>query len=170
MAGKTRLRDFQAYLADRLSSAADGAPTRNWLAMQVGEENWLIDLADGGEIVQTPEVSPVPMTQPWFLGLTNVRGTLYSVSDFSAFCGGRPSNIDANARLVLVGARYGANVALLVGRILGLRTPADFSEALVDADLPPWGATQHADKHGNIWHRLAVRELLADPRFMNIAA
>lgn len=170
MAGKTRLRDFQSYLAERLNSAAGGAPVRNWLALKVGEAHWLIDLADGGEIVQSPEVTPVPMTCPWFLGLANVRGNLFGVTDFSAFCGGRPSAIDQNSRLVLVGSRYGANVALLVSRILGLRTPADFSETQVDPELPAWGAAQHADKHGTIWHRLSVRDLLADPQFMNIAA
>lgn len=170
MADKTRLREFQAYLADRLSTAADGAPARTWLAVAAGGQHWLIDLADGGEIVQSPEVTPVPMTRPWFVGLANVRGTLFAVSDFSAFTGGRPLQIDQNCRLVLVGSRHGANVGLLVERILGLRAPDEFSEGLVDADLPAWGATQHVDKHGTVWHRLAVRELLADPAFMNIGA
>ncbi len=166
---KANLIDFQSYLANRLDAASTAADGEGWLGLQVGEQHWLLDLADGGEIIQAPVVTPVPMTQPWFLGLANVRGTLVAVSDFSAFLGGRPQAMDQNSRLVLVGHRHGANVALLVGKLLGLRKPAIFSEAQVDPALPPWGATQHVDKHGTLWHRLAVRELMADPRFMQVA-
>ena len=34
-----------------------------------------------------PEVSLVPLTKDWFLGVANVRGVLYGVSDFAAFGG-----------------------------------------------------------------------------------
>jgi hypothetical protein len=46
---------------------------------------------------------------------------LYSVVDFAAWRGGAPTPINAQSRLLLVGARQGVNSALLVRRALGLR-------------------------------------------------
>lgn len=88
MARKTSLRDFQEYLSERLSGAAHGRGTSSWLGVQAGEENWLVDLSDSGEIVQALKLTPVPLTRPWFAGIANIRGSLYAVADFSVFRGG----------------------------------------------------------------------------------
>ena len=83
MARKTSLRDFQEYLATRLSNAAKGKGSSSWLGVEAGGESWLVDLSDGGEIVQASLLAPVPMTKPWFAGIANIRGNLHAVSDFS---------------------------------------------------------------------------------------
>lgn len=170
MAQKTSLRDFQHYLAGRLSSAAQGGRAASWLGLQAGDQAWLVDLADSGEIIQAPQISPVPLTLPWFSGIANIRGNLFAVADFSAFCGGRPSAINASSRLLLVGSKYGSNAALLVTQMLGLRNPDDFTPADSDSTLPAWGCHCYEDRQGKRWHKLSVRELLADNRFMNIGA
>jgi twitching motility protein PilI len=93
---------------------------------------------------------------------------LHAVSDFSLFRGGPPIVQNSNARLLLIGARYGINAALLVSRMLGLKNPEDFTPESADASMPAWGVQRFADTHGKIWHKLSVRELLADQDFMNI--
>jgi twitching motility protein PilI len=168
MAKKTSLRDFQEYLAGRLTTAAQGDRAVSWLGLQAGEQHWLIDLADSGEIIQAPQVTPVPLTQPWFAGIANIRGSLHAVADFSAFTGGRPSPINPNTRLLLVGTKFGSNAALLVSKMLGLRNPDDFTPLANDPALPAWGTRCYQDRQGTHWHRLSVRELLADHQFMNI--
>ncbi|MBF1164835.1 MAG: chemotaxis protein CheW, partial [Dechloromonas agitata] len=62
MARKTSLRDFQEYLAARLSQAAMGQGAASWLGVEAGGEAWLVDLSDGGEVVQTTQLTPVPLT------------------------------------------------------------------------------------------------------------
>ena len=57
---------------------------------------------------------------------------------------------------------------LLVSRMLGLKNPDDFTAELADASMPAWGMQRFADTQGKIWHKLSVRELLADQDFMNI--
>ena len=168
MARKTSLRDFQEYLATRLSQAAKGKGAASWLGIEAGGEAWLVDLSDGGEIVQASQMTPVPLTRPWFVGISNIRGNLYAVSDFSVFRGGQPTAQNANSRLLLIGSRYGTNAALLVSRMLGLKKPEDFSPEAPDAAMPAWGQQRFADTHGKIWRKLTVRELLADQDFMNI--
>ena len=58
MAEKLSLRDYQRDLAERLR-AADGSRAASMLALQIGEEGWLVDLADAGEVIPVPKVTPV---------------------------------------------------------------------------------------------------------------
>ena len=60
MAKKTSLRGFQEYLSGRLKDAAQGHVASSWLGVRAGEDNWLVDLSDSGEIVQAPRLTPVP--------------------------------------------------------------------------------------------------------------
>ena len=168
MSKKTSLRDFQTYLATRLTDAAQGRGSASWLGVAAGDDLWLIDLSDGGEIIQTPQLAPVPLTLPWFAGIANIRGNLYSVSDFSVFCGGRPTILSSEARLLLVGSRYGVNAALLLSRMLGLRNPEDFTPQPLEPEAHSWGAVSYLDANGKVWRKLSVRDLLADKNFMNI--
>ena len=166
---KTSLREFQTYLAGRLNQAVAGQATAFWLGIESGGEHWLVDLCDGGEIIPAPQISPVPLTRPWFAGVANIRGTLYAVSDFSAFRGLPATPRNAQARLLLVGARHGINAGLLVGRTLGLKNPQTFVESAALPRAPHWAGRRYADAQGRLWHKLDVRALLAHPEFMNIA-
>lgn len=168
MARKTSLRDFQTYLAARLTTAAQGRGASSWLGIEAGSETWLVDLSDGGEIVQSPQLAPVPLTRPWFAGIANIRGNLYAVTDFSVFRSGPPTARNSNSRLLLIGVKHGSNAALLVSRMLGLKNPEDFTPESPDSSAPPWAAQRFADTQGKIWRKLSVRELLADHDFMNI--
>ena len=170
MAKKTSLRDFQSYLAGRLKTAAQGNGGVSWLGVLVGDESWLVDLSDSGEIIQAPQLAGVPLTRAWFAGIANIRGNLHAVTDFSMFRGGAPTPQNAGARLLLIGAKHGSNAALLVSRMLGLKNPDDFTPAPAAGDAPAWVAGRYSDRQGRIWHKLAVRDLLADQEFMNIGA
>jgi twitching motility protein PilI len=168
MAHKTSLRDFQTYLAGRLTTAAKGKGGASWLGIQAGDESWLVDLSDSGEIVQAPQLTGVPLTRPWFVGIANIRGNLHSVTDFSVFRGGIPTPQNANARLLLVGVKHGSNAALLVSRMLGLKKPEDFTPAKPVESEPAWAVSRYVDQQGKMWCKLSVRDLLVDQDFMNI--
>ena len=168
MAKKISLREFQEHLAARLTSAAQGKASSALLGVQAGADFWLLNLSDSGEIVPLPPLAPVPLTKPWFSGIANIRGNLYSVADFSALRGGEPTPMNAASRLLLVGTRHGSNAALLVTRMLGLKNPDDFSAAGADPAAPAWGAVRYTDSQGGNWRKLSVRDLLADNDFMNI--
>ncbi|MBS1159463.1 MAG: CheW protein [Proteobacteria bacterium] len=168
MARKTSLRDFQEYLAGRLKTAAQGKGGVSWLGIQAGDETWLVDLADSGEIVQAPQLTGVPLARPWFAGIANIRGNLYAVTDFSLFRGGQATPQNASTRLLLVGVKHGSNAALLVSRMLGLKNPEDFTPTAAGQDAPAWAAVSYTDRQGKLWHKLAVRDLLVDQDFMNI--
>jgi twitching motility protein PilI len=168
MSKKTSLRDFQSRLAERLASAAASRGALSWLGIEAGDEVWLLDLSDSGEIVQSPQLASVPLVQPWFCGIANIRGSLHAVTDFSVFRGGQSTVQNSNARLLLVGAKHGSNAALLVSRMLGLKKPEDFTPEPQDVDAPVWARQCFADTQGKVWRKLSVRDLLVDQDFMNI--
>lgn len=170
MAKKTSLREFQQYLAGRLTGAAHGQGAASLLGVRSGSEDWLLDLSDSGEIIQPSKLTQVPLTRPWFAGIANIRGNLHAVTDFSVFRGSDPTPQNTAARLLLIGARHGSNAALLVSRMLGLKNINDFAPEEPDPTAPPWAARRFRDSSGNIWRKLQVRELLADENFMNVGA
>lgn len=165
MARRSSLREFQANLARRLAEA-NTAERRGLLGFQAGSENWLIALPDAGEILPPPELSPVPLTRPWYRGLANVRGTLYGVVDFAHFHGEAPAIPAGRARLLLVGARHGLSCALLVSHVTGLRSEEDFETEAV-ADPRPWVAHRRRDLQGRLWLQVDVGALLARPEFLD---
>lgn len=167
---KTSLREFQEYLAGRLTGAAHGEGAASLLGVRSGTEDWLLDLSDSGEIIQLPKLTQVPLTRPWFAGIANIRGNLYAVTDFSVFRGGEPTVQNAGSRLLLIGVRHGSNAALLVSRMLGLKNINDFSPTDPDPSAPPWAAQRYCDGSGKVWRKLSVRELLVDDHFMNVGA
>lgn len=170
MSKRTSLREFQQNLTARLSSVKHGDAVRTLLGVESGGALWLIDLADSGEVIPLSELTPVPLTRHWYAGLVNVRGMLYSVIDFSVFRGSHATPRNSEARLVMIGARHGINSALLVGRALGLRPLNSLTRQADDESAPPWGRLVYDDTEGRRWHRLNVRELLADPIFLDVAA
>ena len=122
MAERVSLRDYQRELAERLKVAGT-AGTSSKLAVQAGAERWLVDMAEASEVIPVPPIAPVAQTRPWFKGLANVRGNLYSVVDFPAFLGGKGVALGEQSRLLLIAPRYRVGAALLVDASLGLRNP-----------------------------------------------
>lgn len=167
MARKSSLREFQAHLAARLAGVGD-QKAAGFLGVQAGPDLWLLSLSDSGEIIPMPPLTGVPLTKPWFVGIANIRGSLYSVADFSAFQGKEATPQNSSSRLLLIGTRHGNNAALLVTRMLGLRNIDDLTSAAPDSDAPPWAAEAYTDRAGRRWKMLDVRQLLADEAFMDI--
>jgi len=166
MAKRLSLREFQEDLVRRFAEART-SDHRALLGVRAGRENWLINLTDTGEILPVPPLAPVPLTCDWFRGLANVRGTLFSVVDFSAFHQGSLIAPGGPTRLLLVGMRHGVNCALLVSRATGLRSPDDFQpEDGGGADERPWVQQRLRDARDHLWLMLDVPKLLAHRGFL----
>ncbi|WP_313952068.1 chemotaxis protein CheW [Accumulibacter sp.] len=169
MTKKISLHDFQSYLAARLAGTGNQTPA-GLLGIQAGADHWLVDLTDSGEIVPLSPLTEVPLTRPWFAGIANIRGNLYSVVDLSAFLGKEATPQNASSRLLLIGTRHGSNAALLVTRMIGLRNIEAFRPAAPDPTTLAWADECYTDSEGCRWRKLNVRELLADDAFMDIGA
>jgi twitching motility protein PilI len=169
MAERTSLRDYQRALAERLRGGESRAATSK-LGVRVGAENWMVDLADAGEIMPVPPVTPVPLTRPWFKGVTNIRGKLCSVIDFSAFLGGAPASLTDQSRLLLIGERFRTGAALLVDRSLGLRNLSELQVRSNGSAGRAWVKAEFTDPEGSGWKELDLSKLVQHPDFLDVAS
>jgi twitching motility protein PilI len=169
MAERTSLRDYQRALAERLRGG-EGRAAASKLGVRFGAGNWLVNLADAGEIIPVPPVTPVPLTRPWFKGMASIRGRLYGVVDFSAFLGGAPATSTDQSRLLLIGERFRTGAALLVDRSLGLRSPAELKECSGAGARAPWVRAEFTDPEGGSWKELDITVLVQHPDFLGIAS
>ncbi len=171
---RERLREFQSALSERLRRAQGSALTSNRLGLQIGNRRLVVDLAQAGEILAVPDITPVPLTQTWYRGLANVRGNLLGVIDLSLFAGGPATPIDKESRVIALSREWRFAAGILVSRMLGLRSAADLSEAAPSQDpaagdpYAPWLRAHLVDAQGARWDELDLAALAADERFMRI--
>jgi len=170
-AARMDLRTFQRELASRLAAKTAAQVESSRLGLACGGEQWLIRLADAGEVITMPSVADVPLTKPWFRGLANIRGNLFSVIDFAGFLGRGNVPSAAHNRLVLFGPRAGElRVGIVVGRVLGLRNLAELAPAAADPAAPAWYAQRWIDASGGAWQEIDLARLARDPAFLQVGA
>jgi len=184
---RSRLRQYQVQLLERMQAAqATGSTAARELGVLIGTRHCLLDLTQVGEIVPFQSVAAVPLTQPWYLGLANVRGSLVGVIDLAAYWGAPPgaplaappaadpatqadpSAVGAGSRLLTFAAAIKLPCALLASRALGLRRLTDMRPDGVDTAAPAWCAERHVDTDGQSWTRLDLAGLAREPRFLHV--
>jgi twitching motility protein PilI len=166
------LRSFQHELATRLASKTAAQVESSRLGLASGGEQWLIPLADAAEVIAMPTVAAVPLTRPWFLGLANVRGNLYSVVDLAGFLGRRtvvPHGAGAQSRLILFGPGVGElKAGIVVQGVLGLRNVAELTPVAPVADAPDWYGQRWTDTGGALWQEINLARLAEDSAFLHV--
>ncbi len=175
MANREALKELQTRLAARLQAAkAENITVASWLAVESGARRFLLPLAQAGEISAWAGVQPVPYTQPWFLGVANLRGTLTGVVDLAGLLTDlQPRSEQAllESSLLTLNAALEVNAALLVDRLVGLRG----AQAFV-ASEPPAGeaaayfGNTYIDDQGTHWQELNLQALSQHPAFLSISA
>ncbi len=176
MANREALRELQSRLSSRLQAARDEGPQASWLAVEAAGARYLLPLAQAGEIFPYVPPQPVPYTQPWFVGVANLRGALWGVADLAAYLGLRAPVLRgdvtrAEARLISLNAVLEVNCAVLVDRLAGLRGLDGFSSSSAPPpDAPPFHGSQYTDPRGDTWQELNLQLLSQEARFLAIGA
>jgi len=171
-ARKLNLRAFQQELATRLAAKTTAQVEQSRLGLACAGSQWLVRLADAGEVIAVPTVATVPLTRSWYLGIANIRGNLYSVIDFGGFLGHEvepPMPGSAPARLVLFGPRVGElRAGLVVNRVLGLRNLVELVRGDAASDAPAWYGARWTDREGGTWQEIDLALLAQDPGFLQV--
>lgn len=176
MANREALRELQARLAGRLQAARTEGVQASWLAVESGGAKFLFPLSQSGEIFPYANTLPVPYTQPWFLGVANLRGGLYGVVDLASFVSGkapvqRSDATRAESRLVALNSALEINCALLIDRLAGLRNMDAFSSSSPPPDgAPDYFGTGYTDAGGTHWQEINLQALSQQPTFLSIGA
>ena len=181
MANRDALRAFQSRLASRLQAARTSDVSASWLAVEAGDGKYLFPLGHAGEIFPWTPPQPVPYTEPWFLGVANLRGGLYGVVQLSTFATGRapvPATasqateaVRTQSRLVALNELLEVNCALLIDRLVGLRGVEAFTDSRApEAGAPAWLGHAYIDAAGGQWQEVNLQHLSQQSRFLSIGA
>lgn len=73
-------RDVDGLLL-RVTDATYPAANESFLGFRVGDWRFLLPVRVHCEIIERPQVSPIPCVEPWFSGLLNIRGHIVPVVD-----------------------------------------------------------------------------------------
>ena len=176
MANREALRELQTRLASRLQTARSDGVSAAWLAVRVGDANCLFPLAQAGEIFPLTSIQLVPYARPWFMGVVNLRGALYSVVDLATFMGTGVDQIRSEqslseASVITFNAALELNCALMVGSLAGLRKRDAFSEAVAPpAGSPVYFGGRFTDLNGMHWQEINLQSLSQLSEFLSISA
>lgn len=178
MSNREALRDLQSRLAQRLQAARVQPVAASWLAFECEGQGFVVALEGAGELFSYAQPTALAHTQPWFLGVANLRGSLHGVVDFAAFLGLRAARVPAEgpqrdaSRVLALSAGGSTHCALLIDRLAGLRSPAQM-RALDDVEgaaRPAFALGAWADDAGHRWQQLDLAALVADEHFLAAAA
>jgi twitching motility protein PilI len=162
MSKRFNLREFQQGLLDRMQLQAESGTQVATLGIVVGQDNWLVEMSDISEVLAVPELTTVPLTKPWYCGVANVRGNIYSITDLGAYMDYGQTAHDVQSRVLLIGQKYNFNTGLLVSKVLGLRNSTEWQSSEED------GVEFYLDSSGQQWRKLDIRQLLQQPEFIQI--
>jgi twitching motility protein PilI len=176
MARRDALRELHARLAERLQAVQSTTQRSAWLAVECEGQGLLFPLTTAGEIFSVPTMLPVPHTQPWFVGVANLRGGLHGVADLGAFLGLRGPHPAGEpwpeaSRVLALNPTLGSHAALIVDRLAGLRSPTQMTaRPPADGPRPTFAGEAWSDETGRSWLELNLAALASHPLFLGIAA
>lgn len=102
------------YLAGLEKDAADaGEALRQWLTLSLGSETYALDIGQVSEIIKPREVTEIPRTPEFVLGLISLRGVIVPIFDLGRRLRLAPAVLGPAARIVVCHAE-GRRAGLLV--------------------------------------------------------
>lgn len=155
--------------------AEQADPDSEWVgvAVRMAGETYLVARDEAREVLSLPTpLTRVPGAKPWLLGIGNVRGALFPITDLRQFLGGGVTSHSRNARVVIVNHRE-IPAGLLVDEVLGFRR---FPESAFSTERPNTIVPSERFLAGSFMHEgrplpvLALRQLVEDASFAGAAA
>lgn len=142
---------------------------------RIGSRRLASEFGEVREILTLPPITPVPGTQPWMLGVANVRGNLLPIVDMKQFLEGERTVLHESLRVLLV-RQPGGDVAVLVDELYGQRSFVE-EQQLSDEDAAPLAQGRYAHfidrayRLGeSLWGIFSLDRLARTPEFRQAAA
>jgi len=141
---------------------------------RVGTRRLASEFGEVREILTVPQITPVPGTQPWMLGVANVRGALLPIVDMKQFLEGERTVLHESLRVLLV-RQPGGDVAVLVDELFGQRSFVE-EQMLSDEEREPLAQGRYthfldrAYRLGeHVWGVFSLDRLARTPEFRHAA-
>jgi twitching motility protein PilI len=176
VAKSSNLREFQETILSRLKEVAEKgeAVSGSRLGVLVHNKKLLVNLTQIKEVLPVPFVQSVPLTQAWFLGVANIRGVLYNVSDLALYLGLGRAQKSSQARVLILNTELSTQVALEISQLIGLRNideltrvekTVEQNNGLDNAPELFAQAPEYQDADGEVWLEVDLERVVSELAF-----
>jgi twitching motility protein PilI len=141
------------------------------IAFRLGRNKLIAPLDDVVEILDYPQLSVVPLTQPWVRGIANVRGNLLPIIDLNGYLGNGLPRVTHKTRVLVINFND-IYSGLVVDEVLGLKhfieNELTDEEAVLDDELRPYMRNWFR-KGDKVWGVFSLASLVESPLFLQVA-
>lgn len=162
-----------ADLAKARQSGRNNPDQEDWLGVvfESAGQKMIAPLGEVSEVLSLPELTTLPLTKSWLLGVANVRGRLLPLTDLAQFLGLQSKERLRNRKVMVIdqGEMFSG---LLVDQVVGI---SRFVQShYVAEEMPkssPFARYNHGkfSKDGESYFVFMPSLLLKDSRFLNAA-
>lgn len=162
-----------ADLAKARQTGRNNPDQEDWLGVvfESAGQKLIAPLGEVSEVLALPELTSLPLTKPWLLGVANVRGRLLPLTDLAQFLGLQSKERLKNRKVMVIdqGEIFSG---LLVDQVLGI---SRFVQShYVAEEMPknsPFARYNHGkfSKDGDELFVFMPSLLIKDSRFLNAA-
>lgn len=138
------------------------------LGVAVGDNRYLIPMNEVSEVISIPKLAAAPLTQTWFLGLANVRGNIYGITDLGVYLGANAMPFNLKSRILLTTINKKLSGGFVVNNMLGIREKSEFT-LLENSENKAAIRNQYQDSEKRIWQELSLFALMSEEKFLQIA-
>lgn len=142
------------------------------IGFRIGQRRLVSDYDAVAEILTVPQITPVPGSQPWMLGVANVRSNLLPIVDLKQFLEGARSVLHEGHQKVMVLRQPGGDVAVTIDELYGQRSFMDEQQAepggLADGRYAVF-VDRAYDAAGDLWGVFDLDRLVRTPEFRHAA-
>lgn len=168
MAKNSQLREYQTNILAKLENAkkAGAVAQAGYLGVVIGQMNVLVNLQEISETLPITNIKKVPLVKSWFLGLVNVRGVLYAVSDIAQLLENSFTGLSSNTRMLLISDAVSKNVAFVVDKLIGLRRLDEMTlREETSLNTTFFKPQTYFDAEHKVWHLLDCNQLVESKVF-----
>jgi twitching motility protein PilI len=166
-AKRDSLREYQDEILRKMSDAQQkgGGEVDLCFGFIASGRRFLISGIDVAEVVAPSQLEPVPMAKRWVLGAANIKGAVYTVTDFAQLLGMAPGR---RGKFVMLNQRLLPGAALAVDSLAGLHTRDAIGKgAPAVAGQPDWLVGQYTINN-EVYDMVDGQKLVADARFSRL--
>lgn len=169
MAQRESLKEYQDSVLNKMEQARQSTmgDTTLYFGFMCNNMNFLIDGFHVVETTNSSVIQPIPVAKPWAIGAANIKGEVYSITDFSLLIGGK--RIKKGKFLVLSESIISGS-ALMIESLSNLYEKDKIGESKVDsvmATLPNWINGVHLIDN-NKYYMIDAEKFVNDPKFSNL--
>lgn len=163
-----------ADLAKARQSGRYNAQKTQWVGVvfEVSGQRLVAPMGEVSEVLSMPDLTTIPLTKPWLLGVANVRGRLLPLTDLTSFLSLPRASVRPSQRKVLVIDQPGFFSGLVIDAVLGIQ---QFTSAQYRAESLPSDSPLAAYSHGKFvkdeqeWFVFMPSLLVQDQRYVEAA-